>query len=159
VKRVLLIATIIVVGIGGAIPPKTGLRPFASTPYCEIARNAASYHGKTVRAKARLILGSGGGMYVFENCDPVSALASLVELEGAETNRLKGNYVEEVLVAKNQENVSEVDAIISGRFNGEFSRGCWAPAFHIAATEIEFISPLTKYEVSAISDYPMRTKH
>ena len=156
-KRVLLILTIIVVGIAGAIPLKTALRPFAPTPYCEIARNAASYHGKTVRAKARLILGSGG-MYVFENCDPVSALASLVELEGAETNRLKGNYVEEVLVAKNQENVSKVDAIISGRFNGEFSRGCWAPAFHIAATEIEFVSPVTKYEL-AKTDYPMRTRH
>jgi hypothetical protein len=98
-------------------------------------------------------------MYVFEDCDPISALASWVELEGSETGRLEGNYVDEILVANNQEGVSQVDAIIMGRFNGEFSRGCWAPAFHITATEIRFVSPVTKFELVASSDYPIRTRH
>jgi len=45
---------------------------FSEAPYREVARNGEWYHHKIIRVRAMLIFGSGG-MYVFEDCDPVYA--------------------------------------------------------------------------------------
>jgi hypothetical protein len=110
-------------------------------PYCEVARNPDLYHGKVISVRATLSFGSGG-MYVVEDCDPVSALASLVELEGSEGVSSKAsNYVDEMLTDQTEFQVKKIDAIIVGRFDGENSRGCWAPKYRIAATSIQRVSP------------------
>ena len=110
-------------------------------PYCEVARNPEHYHGQVIRVRATLSFGSGG-MYIVEDCDPVSALASLVEIEGSGGTFPKaGNYVDEMLTDQKEVQIKKVDAVIVGRFNGEFSRGCYAPAYHIAAQNIQVVSP------------------
>jgi hypothetical protein len=120
---------------------------FRVLPYCEVARNAEQYQGKVVRVKARLIFGSDG-MYIYEDCDPISALATLVEWEGSKSTIVGiGNYVEEVLVIGEKEPIKTVEAIITGCFDSEYSTGCWAPQFHIAATSIEATSPVSDYKV------------
>ena len=113
----------------------------ALLPYCEVARNPETYHGKVIRVRATLSFGSDG-MYVFEDCDPVEALASLVELEGSEGVSSKAHhYVEEMLTDQTEVQVKKIDAIIIGRFDGENSTGCWAPKYRIAATNIQKVSP------------------
>lgn len=120
-------------------------RNLRTLPYCEMARNAGQYHGKVVSVRATLIFGSDG-MYVYEDCDPVSALASLVELEGSKSdNPIARDYVQEVLVSGEKDSVKKVDAVITGLFDGEYSRGCWLPQFHIKATSIELKSPVSNY--------------
>jgi hypothetical protein len=110
-------------------------------PYCEVARNPGLYHGKVISIRATLSFGSDG-MYVFEKCDPVSALASLVELEDSEGAGPKArNYVDEMLTDQTEFQVKKIDSIIVGRFDGEFSKGCWLPKYRIAATSIERVSP------------------
>lgn len=114
---------------------------FRVLPYCEVARNAKQYQGKVVCVKGRLIFGSDG-MYIYEDCDPVSALATLVEWEGSKNTIVGvGSYVEEVLVTGEKEPIKTVDAIITGCFDSKYSPGCWAPQFHIAATSIKAVSP------------------
>jgi hypothetical protein len=109
-------------------------------PYCEVARNPERYNGKIIRVRATLSFGSDG-MYVVEDCDPISALSSLVELEGSEGRSLKaGNYVNEMLTDQTEFQIKKIDTIIVGQFDGEYSRGCWAPKYRIAATNIEKVS-------------------
>jgi hypothetical protein len=135
------------VGIGAAtayfLLGKTPAKESAPQPlpYCEVARNPDLYHGKVIRVRANLSYGSDG-MYVVEDCDPVSALASLVELEGSEHTGSKArSYVEEMLMAQTEFQAKKIDVVIVGRFDGEFSPGCWLPKYRIAATSIEQVSP------------------
>jgi hypothetical protein len=115
-------------------------------PYCEVAQNAEWYHNRNIRVRARMIFGSDG-TYVFENCDPVEALAAVVELPGSVRSNSR-NYVEEVLVTGEKAGIKSVEAIIEGRFDAKNSPGCWAPKFRITASEIEFVSEPTAYEVA-----------
>jgi hypothetical protein len=156
-KRLALIVVVVIPAFASGVVFKGGWQRFTTLPYCEVARNAQHFHGKMIRAKSTLIFGSDG-MYVFEDCDPVSALASLVEFEGARTSRITRSYTEEVLVSDSQDKIQKVDAVITGRFDAEFSRSCWAPAFRIAATEIEFVSPVTEFKPPA-SESGLRTRH
>jgi len=112
----------------------------ALLPYCEVARNPEPYHGKVIRVSATVSIGSGG-MYILEDCDPVEALASLVELEGSEGASSAQNYVDEMLTDQTEFQVKKMDAITVGRFNGQHSTGCWAPKYRIAATNIQKVSP------------------
>jgi len=130
----------------------------STLPYCEVARNAELYHGQVITVRARVIFGSEG-MYVFEECDPVAALASGVEFDGVMHSQTTGTFVEEVLVDGNRNPTQQAEAIIAGRFNGEFSRGCWGPAFKIAATKIELVSPVTEYAPIPSAEPGMRTRH
>ena len=155
-KRLALIVAVVIPVFAAGVVFKGMWQRFATLPYCEVARNAQHFHGKTIRTKATLIFGSDG-MYVFEDCDPVSALASLVEFEGARS-RITRTYTEEVLVSDSPDQIQKVDAVITGRFAAEFSPGCWAPAFRIAATEIEFVSPVTEFKPPA-SESGLRTRH
>ena len=145
--KVLIGLLTFIVGVGAAMswfllkknPAKeSGPQPL---PYCEVARNPELHHGKVIRVRATLSLGSDG-MYVIEDCDPVSALASLVELEGSEPSEPKArNYVAEMLTDQTEFEVKKLDTIIVGRFDGKFSKGCWRPKYRIAATSIEKVSP------------------
>jgi hypothetical protein len=126
--------------------------------YCTVARDAQTYHGQVITIRARAIFGSRG-IYLYEDCDPTAALVSLVELDGAPHVFQGPGYVEEVLVERDQTEMKQADVIISGRFDGEYSMGCWSPAFHIAATRIELVSPLTDVPVNPSSDSGLRTKH
>jgi hypothetical protein len=113
----------------------------APLPYCEVARQPGLYHDQVIRVRAKLSFGSGG-MYVVEDCDPVSALSSLVEIDGSGGTLPKGvNYVDEMLTGRTEVEIRKVDAVITGRFNGEFSNGCHLPAYHIAARSIEVMTP------------------
>jgi len=135
------------------------LGPSRTLPYCEMARNAEQYHGRIIRVRATLIFGSDG-VYVYEDCDPVSALASLVEFEGSTgDNPTARNYVEEVLVSGEKDGIKKVDAVVTGLFDGEFSRGCWGPQFHISATNIELMSPVSDYRPTTSNDEELRTRH
>jgi hypothetical protein len=117
---------------------KLALAPLS---YCEVARNPEPYHGKVIRVRATLSFGSEG-MYIVEDCDPVEALASLVELEGSEgASSNAHSYVDEMLTDQTEFQVKKVDAIIVGRFDGGHSTGCWAPKYRIAATNIQKVSP------------------
>ena len=128
-------------------------------PYCEVARHAEQFHGKVVRVKATLIFGSDG-MYIYEDCDPVSALAAFVELDGLnKDDHQTWNYVEEVLVSGEKDQVRKVDAIITGRFDGKYSTGCWGPQFHITATGIELTSPVSDYHPAAPDSESQRMRH
>lgn len=126
-------------------------------PYCEVARNGERYHNRIIRVRARLILDSGA-MYVFEDCDPVSALASLVQMDGAEASDKRG-YVDKLLVEGASVTIKQVDAVIEGRFNAKFSRGCYAPKYKIAATKVELLGPLTDYVPPVANGEGMRAKH
>lgn len=107
-------------------------------PYCRVATNAESYHGKFIRVKANLIFGSNG-MYVFESCDPVEALASRIEFAGVE--RLpQPRDVDEGSRSAEKEQVQSAEAIIEGVFDAYATPGCWAPKFRIAATKVELMS-------------------
>ncbi len=155
-KRLALIVVVIPAFAAGVILNGVWQR-LTTLPYCEIARNAERYHGETIRARATLIFGSDG-MYVIEDCDPVSALASLVEFDGSNASRLRRNYVDEVLVPGHEARINKVDAIITGRFDAQFSPGCWVPAFRIVATEIQFRSRLTEYKPPGL-DSSTRARH
>jgi hypothetical protein len=120
--------------------PKEDTTP-APLAYCEVARNPGRFHGQVIRLRATLSFGSGG-MYVVGECDPVSALSSLVEIVGSEGTFPKArNYVDEMLTDQTEVQIRKVDVIITGRFNGEFSTGCHLPAYHIAAQNIQVVSP------------------
>jgi hypothetical protein len=113
----------------------------APLPYCEVARNPGQYHDQVIRVRATLSFGSGG-MYVVDDCDPVSALSSLVEIDGSEGTFPKArNYVDEMLTDQTEVQIRKVEVIITGRFNGEFSNGCHLPSYHIAAQNIQVVSP------------------
>jgi hypothetical protein len=128
-------------------------------PYCKVANNADSYHMRFVRVKARIHFGTGG-VYIYEDCDPVEALAASVELEGDRAASGIG-YVNELLVSGGESHVKVADAIIEGEFDAHASPGCWSPKFHIAARKIELISSVSDYVPPAIDgDGPaLRVKH
>jgi hypothetical protein len=125
--------------------------------YCEVAQHGHWYHNTIVRVRATLIFGSGG-MYIYEDCDPVEALASLVELEGASGSNTVG-YVEELLVQGNDSSLKKVDAVIEGRFDANFSMGCFGPKYHIAARKIQLLSPVTDYVPPDVGRERLRIKH
>jgi hypothetical protein len=156
-RRVILSVAAVVIGFVVGVGASRLWWSSQTLPYCEVARNAEWYHNRMVRVKARLIFGSGG-MYVFEECNPVEALASKVELKGASGTGGRG-YVDEVLVSGEKPQVKKVDAIIEGRFNAKFSKGCWGPKYHIAATKIELMSAVTDFKPVPRDETSRRTRH
>jgi hypothetical protein len=133
-------------------------------PYCEVARHGEWYHNTVVRVRATLLFGSGG-IYIYEDCDPVEALATLVELDGANDSDTSG-FVEELLVQREDSALqtrssplNKVDVIIEGRFNARFTKGCWGPKYHLAAKKIELLSPVTEYIPPNVGEPGLRLKH
>ena len=128
-------------------------------PYCKVANNADSYHMRFVRVKARIHFGAGR-MYIYEDCDPVEALAASVDL-GVEPLASGTGYVNELLLSGESSSLKVADAVIEGEFDAEASPGCWAPKFRIAAQKIELISSISDYvpPASAGDGPPLRVKH
>jgi hypothetical protein len=124
--------------------------------YCEVARNAERYHNKTIRVRATLIL-SSDAIYIYEDCDPVEALASLVEFDGSESDTR--GFVEQLLVQRSDSSLKKVDAIIEGRFDGEYSLGCWGPKYHIALSKVELLTAVSDYVPPQSGEAGLRTKH
>ena len=78
-----LIPVIVAVVIGTSIglgSSEVWLRA-RTLPYCKVANNAESYHMRFVRVKAKIHF-DAGGMYIYEDCDPVEALAAAVVFGG-----------------------------------------------------------------------------
>ena len=111
-------------------------------PYCTVARNPDWYHGKFVRVNARLVF-SGEEMMVFENCDPVEAMISHVQL--ADQNFSAGSVWGALVYVGIKADLKTADAIVSGEFNGRRSNGCWGPKYGITAHDIEFTSAVKGY--------------
>lgn len=124
-------------------------------PYCKVATNADSYDARFIRVRARVFF-SDGGISVYEDCDPVEALAARVEF--AESPG-PGHYLKALMLTGQQTAVKTADAIIEGEFNGHYSRGCYGPKFHITARKIELISDVTDYVPPQTDGPPIRIKH
>jgi hypothetical protein len=132
-------------------------RAFGPLSYCEVAQNAGWYHNTHVIVRARIIFDESG-VYVYEDCDPVEALAASVVLDG--NHPLIGpEYVEKLLVQGEQRNLKTAYAVIVGVFDAEASTGCWAPKFRIDAKNIEIVSPVTDYTPAVLSYEGLRLKH
>lgn len=106
---------------------------------------------------ARIFVGESG-IYVYEDCDPVEALAAGVEIDGNQPQVGLG-YVDNLLLDDNKPNMQTAQALIKGRFDAHASTGCWAPKFRIYAEKVELLSGLTDYEPPQTEGPSMRTKH
>ena len=132
-------------------------RPPQTLSYCEVARNGERFHNGIVRVKAKLIFDSKAA-YIYGDCDPVEALASLVEMDGRSGSDTSG-YVEQLLVQANESSLKQVDVVIEGRFNAEFSTGCWGPKYHIAARKVEQLTSVSDYTPPQFGEEGLRMKH
>jgi hypothetical protein len=157
-RKLILIVVALVLGTAVGLSSSELWRRARTLPYCKVANNADSYHKRLVRVKARIHF-RAGGMYIYEDCDPVEALAASVDLEGgpmASGNR----YVNELLLSGESQG-KVADAIVEGEFDAYASTGCWAPKFRIAAQKIELTSSISDYVPPASdADGPaLRVKH
>ena len=126
-------------------------------PYCEVARNAELYHDQEILVNARIFVGESG-VYVYEDCDPVEALAALVVTD--EKHPFSGpGYVDELLLDDNKPNMRTAQALISGRFDAYWTKGCYGPKFRINAKRIELLTSLSDYNPPQTDGPALRTKH
>lgn len=125
-------------------------------PYCEVARNGERYHNKIVRVKATLGIYSDA-VYIYEDCDPVEALGSLVGVSGA--NEIDTDGEENQLLVPAQDSRKRVEAIVEGRFNAKFSLGCWGPKYRIVASHVELLSPVSDATPPLSNEEGLRLKH
>ena len=133
-------------------------RAVGPLPYCQVARNAESYHNTDIVVRARIFF-DDSGVYVYEDCDPVEALAACVVFD--DHHPLIGPaYVEKLLVRSDEERqLKTAEAVIEGRFDAEASPGCWAPKFRIEATSMKVVSTITDYIPPQSEEAPRRLKH
>ena len=132
-------------------------RSSGPVPYCQVARNAEMYHNEEILVTARIFVGESG-VYVFEDCDPVEALAAGVEMDGKHPEIGPG-YVNKLLLNDDKPNTQTAQALIKGRFDAYASTGCWAPKFRIYAEKVELVSSLTDYKPPQTDGPALRTKH
>lgn len=127
-------------------------------PYCQVARNAEMYHDTEILVNARIFVDESG-VYVYEDCDPVEALAAGVVInENSPSIGLE--YVDKLLLsANNKPNRQTAQALIKGHFDAHASTGCWAPKFQIHAEKIELLSSLTEYKPPQTEGPSTRLKH
>ena len=158
-RKLILIIVALVLGTAVGLSSSELWRRARTLPYCKVANNADSYHLRLVRVKARIYF-RAGRMYVYEDCDPVEALAASVELKGGPMASGNRN-VDELLLSGESSAGKVADAIVEGEFDAHASPGCWAPKFHIAAQKIELISSISDYVPPASdADGPvLRVKH
>ena len=154
-KRLIKLAAIVIVFVLGLAGSFLRQRP-TMLPYCEVARNGEQYHNKNVRVRATLFLGSDSA-FIYEDCDPGEALASLVDVSGA--NEIDTDGEANQLLVPAQDSLKKVDAIVEGRFNAEFSRGCYGPKFHILASKVELLSPVSDATSPWFNEEGLRLKH
>ena len=142
-RKLILIVVALIFGVAAGLGSSELWLRARVLPYCEVARNAEAYHMRFVRVKAKLHVGKFG-TYIYEDCDPVEALAASVELESGVRSTFGIGYVNESLVSAPSQ-VKMADAIIEGEFDAHASPGCWAPKFRITASKVELTSPLEDF--------------
>ena len=137
--------------------------PLRSLAYCELARNAERYHGREVRVRARLLgTETPNGYVIFQlECDDVEALASWVEIAEARVSEPATVELREKMFApKSEDTHREVEAVLTGRFDGEFSTGCWGPKFKISEAAIEQVLSVSEKPIPRTDDeVPLRLRH
>lgn len=127
-----------------------------TVPYCDVTRNGEEYHNKIVRVKATLFL-SSESVYIYEDCDPVEALAARVDISGADEIDIDGEA--DQLKVPAQDSLKKVEALVQGRFNAKFSSGCWGPKYRIMASKVELLSPVSEVASPWFSEEGLRLKH
>lgn len=158
-QKLIPIVVALIFGVGAGLGSSGLWLRSRVLPYCKVAKNADAYHMKFVRVKAKLHFGNFG-TYIYEDCDPVEALAASIILEGGDQPTFGLGYVNEALVSGAPQ-IKTADAIVEGEFNAHATPGCWAPKFRIIATKIELTSPVQDYVPPARDgDGPsLRLKH
>lgn len=126
-------------------------------PYCEVARNAETYHDQEIFVTARIFVDEHG-VSVYEDCDPVEALAAWVVSDEKHPFSVSG-YVDELLLADNKPNTQTAQALLRGRFDAYWSNGCYGPKFRIDAKSIELLSALTDDTPPQTDGPSIRMKH
>ena len=126
-------------------------------PYCEVARNAEAYHDQEILVKARIFV-DDSGVSVYEDCDPVEALAAGVAIEGNSVPNGFGS-VDHLRLFDEKPNTQTADALIRGRFDAYASSGCYGPKFRIYAENIELLSSLTDHVPPQTEGPSLRLKH
>lgn len=132
-------------------------------PYCELAQNAQRYHGSTVRVRAH-VSGESPTIYTIyqSECDPVEALASVVEVAHAAGSDADSQELWERLSAPQDEGtMRKAEVVLSGRFDSQFSTGCWGPKFRLSDVEIERVISIseTPLPLSDPDEVPLRIRH
>jgi hypothetical protein len=125
-------------------------------PYCSVATNGDVFHHSLIRVKARVFI-NANGIHVYEDCDPVEALAASLELPLTGVTG-RQDYLDQAIVT-GETDLKTADAIIEGLFDGHASTGCWSPKFRITATKVELISTPTDYAPPPSENSGLRTKH
>jgi hypothetical protein len=132
-------------------------RGLEAVPYCQVARNAEMYHNSEILVNARIFVDETG-VYVYEDCDPVEALAAGVVID-ENSPGIGPGYVDNLLLSDGHPNMKTAQALIKGHFDAHASTGCWAPKFQIQAEKIELLSSLTDYVPPQTEGPALRLKH
>jgi hypothetical protein len=138
-RKLISIVVAALFGLGAGLGSSNVWFRVHTTPYCRVATNPDSYHGRYVRVKARVFF-ERGYMSVYEECDPDEALMALVEFENDNSARFVSDEKDwEAGVAVP---TKVAYAIIEGRFDAHNSWGCYTPRYRIDARKIELITDL-----------------
>ena len=142
-RKVISIVAALVFGVGAGLGSSELWSRTRVVPYCKVAKNAEAYHMSFIRVKGKVHFGRNG-MMIYEDCDPVEALAASVEFEDGPIlgPNVDHDYVNEYSLYSPPRQTKTADAIVEGEFDAKASPGCWGPKFRIVAREVELISPL-----------------
>ena len=154
-RKLIAIILAALFGLGAGLGSSNLRLRVATMPYCMVARNAELYHGRFIRVRAKVFLGSGV-ITVYEDCDPTEALAVYVNFDEAslEPSGHWGSLFTDV-----NSNTKVADAIIEGQFNARQSTGCYGPKFGINARNVELISEFRDYVPPDAHGEVRRVKH
>ena len=144
-RKLIALVVALSVGVGAGLGSSELWTRARVLPYCKVATNAEAYHMKFIRVKAKVYF-HRDGMYIYEECDPVEALASSVEFkDGPVLGSNVTGYLDDYALLSKPTQTTTAYAIVEGEFDAEASLGCWAPKFRIIASKVELISPVEKF--------------
>lgn len=157
-RKFISIVVALIVGVSAGLGSSAIWVRARVLPYCTVANNADAYHLEFVRVKAKVQF-DHGEIFIYEDCDPIEALASWVKVENADWP-IPGPIHEKRWLLSDS-TTKTADAIVEGEFNAEHSLGCYGPKFRILASKVKLISPVQDY-VPPVSDGEgpaLRLKH
>jgi hypothetical protein len=142
-RKLIALVAALVFGVGSGLGSSEFWSRTRVQPFCKVAKNADAYHMSFIRVKAKVHFGRNG-MMIYEDCDPVEALAAWVEFKDGPVlgpNR-DPDYVNDYYLLSKLGQTKTADAIVEGKFDATASPGSWGPKFRIVASEVELISPV-----------------